>query len=202
MSAAKPKKTTESSKDLLVIAFEVIAETGWSDFSFNDLADRAGLSFSEIRGFFKSKSAILDALNLRLDEAMLAVDRGELSDLPMRDRVFELMMSRLEAMAPLRAGVLRLSKDARQDSELVIMTACRLDRSMGWLQDAAGLRSGGVHSRLQQHILTALYLKTLNSWFADDGADLAKTMASLDKDLRRIESFAGLANRQSRKSQS
>jgi AcrR family transcriptional regulator len=192
MSAAKSKKTSASSKDLLEIAFEVIAETGWSDFSFNDLADRAGLSLAEIRGSFKSKSAILDALNLKLDEAMLAVDRGELSDLPSRDRVFELMMSRLEAMAPLRAGLIRLSKDARQDAELVIMTACRLDRSMAWLQDAAGLRSGGLRPRLQRHILTAIYLKTLKTWLADDSADLAKTMASLDKDLRRSESFAGL----------
>ncbi|MGI9452437.1 MAG: TetR family transcriptional regulator [Geminicoccaceae bacterium] len=192
MSAAKSKKTSASSKDLLEIAFEAIAETGWSDFSFNDLADRAGLSLAEIRGSFKSKSAILDALNLKLDEAMLAVDRGELSDLPSRDRVFELMMSRLEAMAPLRVGLIRLSKDARQDAELVIMSACRLDRSMAWLQDAAGLRSGGLRPRLQRHILTAIYLKTLKTWLADDSADLAKTMASLDKDLRRSESFAGL----------
>jgi len=200
MSAAKPKKTSASSKDLLVIAFEVIGEIGWSDFSFNDLADRAELSLAEIRASFKSRSAILDALNLRLDEAMLAVDREELSDLPPRDRVFELMMSRLEAMAPLRAGLTRLSKDARRDSELVIMTACRLDRSMAWLQDAAGLRSGGLRPRLQRHILTALYLKTLNNWLADESADLAKTMASLDKDLRRIEDFTGLADRPSRSS--
>ncbi len=196
MSAAKSKKTSASSKDLLITAFEVIAEIGWSDFSFHDLADRAGLSLAEIRASFRSKSAILDALNLRLDEAMLAVDRDELNDLPPRDRVFELMMSRLEAMAPLRAGLVRLSKDARRDSELVLMTACRLDRSMAWLQDAAGLRSGGLRPRLQRHLLTALYLKTLNSWLKDDSADLAKTRASLDKDLRRLEGFAGLAGRQ------
>jgi hypothetical protein len=74
------------------------------------------------------------------------------------------------------------------------MTACRLDRSMAWLQDAAGLRSGGLRPRLQRHILTAIYLKTLRIWLADDSTDLAKTMASLDKDLRRSESFAGLGH--------
>ncbi len=192
MPAAKSKKTTASSKDLLVLAFEIIAEAGWSDFSFNELADRAGLTLSDIRKSFKSRSAILDALSLRLDEAMLAVDREELIDLPPRDRVFELMMSRLEAMAPLRSGLIRLSKAALQEAELVLMTACRLDRSMAWLQDAAGLRSSGMRSRLQRHLLSAIYAKTLRTWSADDSHDLAKTMASLDKDLRRIESFAGL----------
>ena len=197
MPAAKSRKTSASSAELLDTAFELIAEIGWSNFSFNELADRAGSSLAEIRGSFRSKSAILDALNLRLDEAMLAVDRGELSDLPVRDRVFELMMSRLEAMAPFRAGLIKLSKDARQDAELAIMTACRLDRSMAWLQDAAGLRSGGLRARMQRHVLTAIYLKTLRTWLADDSTDLAKTMASLDKDLRRSESFAGLADHKS-----
>lgn len=194
MPAAKPKKATTSSEDLLVLAFEIIAAVGWSGFSFNDLANRTGLTLPAIRKSFKSRSAVLDALSLRLDEAMLTVDREELIGLPLRDRVFELMMSRLEAMAPLRAGLVRLSKDARQNSELVVMTACRLDRSMAWLQDAAGLRSSGLRPRLQRHLLTAIYLKTLNTWLADDSNDLAKTMAELDKNLRRAESIAGLGD--------
>lgn len=194
MPAASSKADKRTGPDLLCQAFEVIAETGWRRFSFSELAERTDLSLSDIRKVFSGRSAILDRLSATLDESMLAIDRGELDDLPPRDRVFELIMRRLEAMAPFRPGLLRLMKEARQEPELLLATACRLDRSIAWLQDAAGLRADGLRARLQRRLLTAVYLRTLSVWSSDDGADLAKTMASLDKQLRRIKGFAGLAD--------
>lgn len=202
MPAAKAKSGRASEPDLLVLAFEIVADTGWRSFSFTELADRSNLSMADLRKTFRGRSALLDALNQRLDQAMLAVGSDDLEELPPRDRVFEMMMSRLEAMAPLRAGVCRLIKDARFDPELIAMTACRLDRSLAWLQDAAGLSDGHRSSplshlrrRLQRRLLGAVYLQALNVWAEDESQDLAKTMASLDKQLRRIENFAGLAPR-------
>lgn len=194
MPAAKSKKSAPSAADLLALALEIIAENGWLAFSFSNLAMRADIELTEVRAIFQNRAALLDALSLHLDEAMLGVEREELADLPPRDRVFELMMSRIEAMATHREGLIRLSKEARRDPELAIKTAWRLDRSMAWLQDAAGLRSNGLRPRLARHLLTGVYLKTLGAWVADDSADLAKTMASLDKDLRRVEMMAGLSD--------
>lgn len=200
MPAAKAKSGKASSPDLLILAFEIIAETGWRGFSFTELAERAGLAMPEIRETFSSRGAVLDTLNRRLDQAMLAIDPYEMEGLPPRDRVFELMMSRLEAMAPYRPGLCRLMTDARFDPELIAMTACRLDRSLAWLQDAARIDEGqqrslvgAIRRRLQRRLLGAVYLQVLKVWSTDDSQDLAKTMASLDKQLRRIESFAGLA---------
>ena len=192
MPAASSKKAKTEEPDLLPLCFEIIADRGWSGFAFDQLAAKAGLTLAEIRKQFSGRSAILDQLSLRLDQAMLAADTEELADLPERDRVFELIMSRLEAMAPWRAGILRLMKDARFEPDLALISACRLDRSMTWLQEAAGLGASGLRRRWQRRVLTGLYLKTLQAWSGDDSADLAKTMASLDKDLRRIEAIAGL----------
>lgn len=192
MSAASTKKAKAAPPDLLALSFEIIADSGWAGFSFDQLADRAETTLAEIRKSFQSRAALLDELSLRLDEAMLTVDSEDLADLPMRDRVFELIMSRLEAMASFRSGLLRMVQDARRDPELVLMSACRLDRSMTWLQEAAGFGSNGLRQKLQRHLLTAVYLKTLKAWSDDDSSDLAKTMASLDKDLRRIETLANL----------
>lgn len=194
MAAASSTADKRTGPDLLSLVFEMIAETGWHRFSFSDLAERADLTLSDIRKVFSGRSAVLDRLSTTLDEAMLAIDRGELDDLPPRDRVFELIMRRLEAMAPFRAGLLRLMKEARREPELLLMTACRLDRSIAWLQDASGLRAEGLRARVQRRLLTAVYLRTLSVWSSDESADLAKTMASLDKQLRRIEGFAGLAD--------
>jgi len=199
MPAAKARSGKASAPDLLTLALEIIAETGWRGFSFTELADRSTLSLLELRKTFSGRRAVLDALNQRLDQAMLAIEPDDMEGLPPRDRVFELMMSRLEAMAPFRSGVCRLMNDARFDPGLIAMTACRLDRSLGWLQDAAGLDEGKSRSplekirrRIQRRLLGAVYLQVLNVWAADDSQDLAKTMASLDKQLRRIERFAGL----------
>ena len=200
MPAAKAKSGKASAPDLLILAFDIIAEAGWRGFSFTALAERADLSMPEIRETFSGRGAVLDALSQRLDQAMMSIDPDEMASLPPRDRVFELMMSRLEAMAPYRPGLCRLMTDARFDPELIAMTACRLDRSLAWLQDAAGLDQGQRHSplgiirrRLQRRLLGAVYLQVLNVWSDDDSQDLAKTMASLDKQLRRFERFAGLA---------
>ena len=204
MPAAKAKSGRTATPDLLILAFEILAETGWRGFTFTELADRSGLAMTEVRQTFSGRAGLLDELSRRLDQAMLGFDPADMEGLPPRDRVFELIISRLEAMAPFRAGLCRLMQDARFDPTLVAMTACRLDRSLAWLQDAAGLaqgrdasRLGGFRRRVQRRILGAVYLKTLNVWSSDDSVELAKTMASLDKQLRRIEGLAGLAESKS-----
>ena len=178
--------------DLLAAAFALIGDEGWRGFSFATLARRTGVSRVEIYRQFRSRDALLDALNRRADEAMLAVDDAELAGLPPRDRVFELLMRRLEALVPYRAGLARLARDARADPCVVLVTACRLERSLSWLQDAAGLRPHGLRAGLARRALGVAYVRTVQVWFGDEGADLGKTMAELDKQLRRVQNVAGL----------
>ena len=201
MPAAKAnvKSDQEKAEKLLVTALEIIAEAGWLGFSFTELASRTGLTMAEVRASIGGRCDLLDQLSKTLDQAMLAVDPADMEGLSPKDRVFELMMSRLEAMAAYRAGLCRLMQDARTDPALLAMTACRLDRSMAWLQDAARLSADRSASPLQmmrkkwqRRMLGTVYLQTLRNWASDDSADLAKTMASLDKQLRRIEGLAGL----------
>lgn len=178
--------------DLLVTAFELIAEEGWSRLSLVAVARRAGVAPAEVYRELRSRGALPGALSRRIDEAMLGVEEADLAGLPPRDRVFELMMARLEALVPFRPGLRRLGREARRDPCLVLGTACRLDRSLAWLQDMAGLRRSGLRARLARRALAAAYLQTVRVWFRDEAADLGKTMAELDKQLRRIELFAGL----------
>ena len=187
--------------DLLVAAFALIGEEGWRGFSFAALARRTGVSRVEIYHQFRTRGALLQALNQRADEAMLAVDDAELAGLPPRDRVFELLMRRLEALVPYRAGLARLARDARADPCIVLATACRLDRSLIWLQDVAGLRRHGLRARLARRALGFAYLRAARVWFEDPGADLGRTMAELDKQLRRIQNVAGLREPRARRAE-
>jgi len=178
--------------DLLLTAFELLAEQGWRRLSLVAVARRAGVPPAEVYRELRGRGALLGALSRRIDEAMLDVEEADLAGLPPRDRVFELMMARLEALVPFRAGLARLARAARGDPCLVLMTACRLERSLVWLQDAAGLRCSGLRARLARRALAAAYLQTIRVWFDDEAADLGKTMAELDKQLRRVQLVAGL----------
>jgi ubiquinone biosynthesis protein COQ9 len=184
--------------DLLQAAFEVIAERGWSGLSAQAIATRAGVSLVEVYRQLPGRGALLRTLSDRVDEAMLEVDEADLVGLPPRDRVFELMMRRLDALNPYRAGLKRLARDARCDPALLLLTACRMDRSLAWLQEAAGLPSRGLRARLQRRALGVVYVGTLRTWLRDESGDHARTMAELDKALRRVEPLAGLRERRGR----
>jgi AcrR family transcriptional regulator len=190
----------EAGPDLLAAAFALIGDEGWRGFSFATLARRTGVSRLEIYRQFRSRDALLAALNRRADEAMLAVDEAELAGLPPRDRVFELLMRRLEALVPYRAGLARLARDAR-DPCVVLLTACRLERSFLWLQDAAGLRHRGLRASLARRFLGLAYARAVQVWFDDEGADLGKTMAELDRQLRRVQNVAGLREPRGRRAE-
>lgn len=185
--------------DLLAAAFALIGDEGWRGFSFEQLARRTGVSRVELYRRFRSRGALLAALTRHADEAMLEVDEAEIAGLPARDRVFELLMRRLEALVPYRAGLKRLARDARADPCVVLLTAGRLERSFVWLQDAAGLRCHGLRASLARRALGLAYLRTVQVWFEDEGADLGKTMAELDKQLRRVQSVAGLREPRARR---
>jgi ubiquinone biosynthesis protein COQ9 len=194
-------KADAAGPDLLAAAFALIGDEGWRGFSFTTLARRTGVSRVEIYRQFGSRGALLGALTRRVDEAMLEVDEAELADLPPRDRVFELLMRRLETMVPYRAGLARLARDARADPCVLLLTACRLERSLIWVQDIAGMRRHGLRARLARQALAGAYLQTMRVWFKDEGADLGRTMAELDKQLRRVQNVAGLREPRARRSE-
>jgi COQ9 len=187
MTAASPPEP-----DLLTIAFALLAERGWSSLSLMALAEWADRPLIEVYRQLPDRRAILRALSERVDQAMLEVDRAELEGLPPRDKLFELIMRRFDALAPFRAGLARLERDARRDPCILLPITCRLDRSLRWMQELAGLRSHGLRARLRRRALLAVYLRALRTWLADESADHAKTMAALDTLLRRVERMAGL----------
>jgi len=190
-------ETETAPADLLVAAFDLIAERGWAGFSMGALAHRSGVPLVEVYRHLPRREALLIGLSRRVDEAMLSFDPSELAGLPPRDRVFELLMRRLDALAPFKAGLSRLVRPGRRplEPDVVVIGACRFDRSMAWLQEAADLRSSGLRGRARRAVLAVAYARTLQTWFRDDTADLAKTMAELDRQLRRVEGPAGLRER-------
>ena len=56
-----------------------------------------------------------------------------------------------------------------------------------WMLEAAGISAHGVDGGLRVAGLAAVYASVFRTWLADDDAGLSRTMAALDRRLRRGE---------------
>ena len=74
------------------------------------------MSLAQLRGEFASTLAILAAYLKAIDRAVLAEDLADMAEEPPRERLFDVLMRRLEVMAPHREAVRSLVRSARAQS--------------------------------------------------------------------------------------
>ena len=101
-------------------------------------------------------------------------------------------MRRFDALQPYKAGLGNLLYDEALDPPSALLALRRLQRSMAAMLEAARVSSSGIKGLIRTKGLAAIYLATFRVWLNDESPDMAKTMASLDGYLRRVE---GLASR-------
>ena len=118
------------------------------------------------------------------DQAALAEVSGEGS---VRDRLFDLIMRRIDVLQAHRAGVLALLRALPCEPPTAMLLACATRRSLRWLAQAAGVELSGLRGELTLRGLVAVWLWTLRAWERDASADLSATMAALDTALGRAE---------------
>jgi AcrR family transcriptional regulator len=177
-------------RDLVKLAFELLAERGWERFSFLELARRAELSLAEVYAELPDRPALLRVLGRRLDREMLGMDFSELDGLSPRERVFELIMRRLDAMAPYKDGLRTLARKSGRDPMLLASACCNLDRLSRRLVDASALIGGPTMKQMARRATAAVYLRTFRVWLDDDTQDMARTLAELDRRLQQAEGTA------------
>ena len=174
-------------------AFDLALEHGWRDLSLAEIAGAAGLPLSEVYPLFPSKQAILDGFAREVDAAMLA-EEGEGLDTPARDRLFDMVMRRFDALQPYKEALGVIPKDQLRDPLAACCGLGRLARSMAATLEAAGFSTTGCRGALRIKGLSAIYLSTVRVWLRDDSEDMAATMAHLDKQLSRVDSLIGRLN--------
>ena len=97
--------------------------------------------------------------------------RGRRAAIRPRDRLFDVLMRRFEAMRPYRAGLRAILRDSVGSPALLRMLPGLL-RSMGWTLTAAGLPAAGFRGRLARRVVGAIYVSVLPTFFRDESRDL------------------------------
>lgn len=188
-------KKADLPRHLIETALKLAAERGWAALSLTEIAEAADLPLSKVYEVFTSKQAILEAFARQIDGQVLAEEETDAGDDSARDRLFDVMMRRFDALQPYKAGLGNLLYDQGRDPLAALCGIRQLMRSMALMLEAARIPSDGLRGALRTKGLAAIYLATLRVWLRDDSADMAKTMATLDGYLRRIEAFAGRLQR-------
>ena len=176
-------------------ALAIIVEDGWPAVSLDAVAVRSGIARDEVYRLTPSPASMLDLFARRLDlavaESASLEPEGD-DEATVRDRLFDVLMRRFDALAPYRGAIGVLARSLPRDPATVAATLPQAHRSFALMLREAGIEVSGLRGRLRVAALLGLWLAVQRVWLHDDGADNAATMAALDRHLERLFSWSPL----------
>jgi AcrR family transcriptional regulator len=180
---------TTSDETLIAALWRVIAAHGWPGLTMRRLAAEAGTDTATLRERFPTRLDLLLLHGRVMDQAVLAgTIPGQGGSV--RDRIFDVLMRRLDAMQPHRDGILRLFEDMRRDPAIALALAPHIGVAMRWMLEAAEVEAKSCEARLLALGLAGVWLATIRAWAKDESPDMGTTMAALDNALDRAERIA------------
>lgn len=181
--------TTKIRTSILSAALDVAATHAWEFVAMKQIADSAGLDIDDVTARFPTKAditaAIIDDLDTQVEEVFPDIDE----DAPMRDRLFDVLMERIELANRNRAAHISFFKSFGWTKNATCQDITLLKSSMSRMAKCAGLETDGLFGGFYLAGLSVAYLWVLLTWINDTSPDLGKTMAELDRTLGRAESF-------------
>jgi hypothetical protein len=148
---------------------------------------------AQLYALYPDKVALAAAFMARIDAEVLAgVPKHSDPEETARDRLFDAMMRRYDALRPHRDALRAIRRAGTRDPMLALALGPALRRSMASTLEAAGLASDGLPGALRQNGLLAIHYAVSRAFDRDDSADLSKTMAALDSRLKTAERWTQL----------
>jgi AcrR family transcriptional regulator len=190
---ASPLPPGGTDREKIIAAFmALLAEKRFEQIGFGDIAAHAGVSLAVARTEFGSTLSILAAHMKDLDRKVLAGETNDMTEEPPRERLFDVLMRRIEAMAPYRAATRSLMKSAACNPALALALNALGVRSQTWMLTAAGIDAAGPRGMIRAQGLAGLFASVLLTWIDDDDEGLARTLAALDRALARGQRWSGI----------
>jgi ubiquinone biosynthesis protein COQ9 len=173
---------------VLAAALDCAAKKSWADVTLLDIAEAAQLPLGALRDIAASKSDVLAQLVRAVDDEVLkrAPKRSEGQE--PRDVLFDIVMTRFDVLGPHKAALKSIrGSGAAADARLTRA----LLASQHWMLQAAGIGTDGPTGGLRISGLAMVYASVFRVWLDDDDPGHARTMAALDRRLRRGERSLG-----------
>ena len=95
----------KSERERIIEAFMgLLGEQPIEEIGLAEIAGRAGVSLAELRNMFGSKLAILAAFQKEVDRQVLAGIDADMAEEPPRERLFDVLMRRIDALIAAQGG--------------------------------------------------------------------------------------------------
>ena len=172
---------------IIAAALRLAAERPWGQLTLAEIAQAAGTTLLGLKKEFASKGEILAAFTAAVDDEVLVRAPHRTPGQPARDALFEVVMCRFDVLAPYKAALRSVAEGAMPEPVQVRPLLV----SQRWMLEAAGVASDGPEGSLKIAGLAAVYASVFRTWLADDDPGHARTMAALDRRLRRGERALG-----------
>jgi len=156
-----------------------------------EVAGQAGIKLSQLRAEFGSTLAILGAHIREIDRVVLAGSDPAMTDESARERLFDVLMRRLDVLAPHKEAVRSLMLSARRHPGLALALNAMAVRSQRWMLEAAGINASGPRGALRAQGAALMFARVLSVWIDDEDQGLDRTMAALDRGLSSAARWAG-----------
>ena len=168
---------------ILAAALACASKKNWADVTLLDIAEAADVPLLDLRGQFNTKDGIVAGLLRATDDEVLKRAPKRAEGQEPRDVLFDIIMTRFDVLGPHKAALKSIHASGPADFAL----AGPFLSSMHWMLQAAGIGTDGMGGGLRVSGLAMVYASVFRVWLDDDDAGLARTMAALDRRLRRGE---------------
>lgn len=176
-------------RDLARAALTLAAVKPWAQITLVDLAQAASRPVSDFYSatLGEAVDCVEEAFDRAIADGLEKLDPAQ----SVRDRLFDLIMKRFEAMENHRAAVLAMEVGADRDPLAMNAGHQRHVRCARWVLALAGLEADHMTGQARAQGLGVIIGQARAAWRGETDGDFAKTMASLDKNLRRAEEMFG-----------
>lgn len=190
--AAPPPPRGTSDRDKAIDALmALLTEHPFEDIGLAEIAGRAGLKLSQLRAEFGSVLAVYAAHIKDIDQRVLAGGDADMAEEPPRERLFDVLMRRIEILTPYKETVRSVLRSARRNPGLALALNAMAVRSQGWMLEAAGINAAGPRGALRAQGGALMFARVLSVWL-DEDEGLDRTMAALDRGLESAARWDGL----------
>ncbi len=181
--------TAKTRQKILETFLGLISEHPYEEVSLQLVAEKAKVKLSDMRSTFASKADLVAAFAEKVDTAVLDERDEDMGDQPPRDRLFDVLMTRIDALAEHREAVRALHAAARKDPALALEFNRIEARSQKWMLIAAGIEVSGVKARIVAQGLAVAFSRVVSVWLDEEDEGMPRTMSKLDSELDRGSSF-------------
>lgn len=187
---ARKRRSRMTREAIVDAALELASHHGWESIRLHEVAAECGTGLDDIRQHFGDKDDIIDAWFDRADGAMLQRhDNGALAGLSARERLFELITTWLDGLAPYQRVTREMIGHKMEFGHVHVQfpAVLRISRTVQWIREGARLDAPLPRRALEEAALTALFVKTFLYWLHDDSPGQENTRKWLNRGLTLLE---------------